>query len=102
MVRYPSRLLAQASNVNFERGATWPRLSPSRQPCHGGDQLGGIDRLGEMGLEARLQGALPVLGPRVGGERRGGDVAAVARLAGAHLADERVAVLEGHADVGDQ
>ena len=40
---------------------------PPRQPGHGGDQLGGIDRLGEVGLEAGVEGALR--GPRRGRRR---------------------------------
>ena len=55
-----------------------------------------------MGLVSRLQGAQAVLGAGVGGEGGGGDVAAPPGLARPDLADQGIAVLHRHADVGDQ
>lgn len=64
-------------------------------------QVGRVDRLGEVQVVAGGQGEAAVLGTRVGGQGGRGH-ARGERLAGAQAAHQGVAVLPGHADVGDQ
>src|SRR6185436_16574913 len=51
-----------------------------------------IDRLGDVHVVARAEGVRAVLGPREGGEGKGGRARARAGREGAHLRDERVTV----------
>src|SRR2546422_6070139 len=78
--------------------------SRSRRPSphHPRDQVVAVDRLGDVHLKAGRQRLPPVLGTRVSGQRDGGDRAAMPRLLRADPADERVAVLPGQADVGEE
>src|SRR5205823_8451562 len=71
-------------------------------PHHHRDQVVAVDRLGDVHLKAGRQRLPPVLGPRVGGQRDAGDRAAMLRLLRADPANERVAILPGHADVGQE
>src|SRR4051812_10497184 len=64
------------------------RDPPAGQPGHRADQLGGVDRFGEMGLIAGLQGAQAVLGAGVGGEGGGGDVSSPAGPARPQLVNQ--------------
>src|SRR5687767_1133929 len=63
-----------------------------------GDERGGFDGLGDVVVEAGLEGALSVFGSCEGGEGDGREVAD-AGTPGAKGADEIVAVASGHADV---
>src|SRR5688572_24783898 len=65
-----------------------------------GDERGGFDGLGDVVIEAGLEGALSVFGSCEGGEGDGREVAD-AGTPGAKGADEIVAVAAGHADVAD-
>src|SRR5437867_9205268 len=86
-------------------GAGGCRRSRSRRlgdPRHHRDQLVAVDRLGDVHLKAGRQRLSPVLEARVGRQRDRCDRAAVPCLLRADPADERVAVLAGHADVGQE
>src|SRR5262245_20283660 len=76
--------------------------APGGQDRDQGRQLRGVDGLGHVGVEPRLQRAEAVLGPRVGCEGERGDLAAFWRAERADLADQHVAVVAGHADVADE
>src|SRR5207249_1710750 len=86
-------------------GAGGCRRSRSRRlgdPRHYRDQLVAVDRLGDVHLKAGRQRLPPVLEARVGRQRDRCDRAAVPCLLRADPADERVAVLAGHTDVGQE
>ena len=62
--------------ISYRRFA--PRLQPAGERGDGGHQLGRVDRLRQVHLETRGEGADPVLGAGVGGQRRGRHLAAAA------------------------
>src|SRR5713101_3316994 len=100
----PSRRAREDGNVYPVRTARSRSRSslPGQQARDQGRERGGFDRLGHVGVVARVERAAPVLGPRVGGERDGGEVAAVDGFEPTHPADQVIAVLAGHADVAHQ
>src|SRR5207247_10812835 len=86
-------------------GAGGCRRSRSRRlddPCHDRDQLVAVDRLRDVHLKAGRQRLPPVLEARAVRQCDRGDRAAMLRLLHADAADERVAVLAWHADVGQE
>ena len=77
------------------------RTCASRQARDHRDQLLGVDRLADMFLVSRVQGAGPVLTARQGRQGDGRDTTRVP-WEGPHLLDQLVAILLGHADVADE
>src|SRR5215510_11468744 len=67
-----------------------------------GDQLGRIDRLGEVDVEASLQAANPIFRPAERRERDRGNLTALLGAERPQLPDQRIAVLSGHLDVGHE
>src|SRR5690606_23160517 len=72
-----------------------------RQLDDGRHQDGGLDGRWQVLVEALDEGAGAVLLAREGGEGDGGGAAALFIGQGADAPDQGVAVLDGHADVGD-
>lgn len=76
-------------------------LSPliGKQTCDEPDQFRRLDGFGKMFIEARVQGALTVLGPGERGEGGAGNRARGRVVGAAQISDEAVTIFAGHGDV---
>src|ERR687891_66695 len=83
------------------RGGGTGRAGARDQAADDRGELVGLDRLGDVGIEPGRHDLDPLVDAAVGGDRDGGDTLAVRDLAPTPLADEGVAALLGHLDVGD-
>src|SRR5438034_9507906 len=99
-----SRLPVRMAKLTYSENRTAPfvRRLPSSEAGNDGGQLDRLHRLGHVHAVARRNRAQAILDASVRRERDGGRGATARAVEHANLADERIAVLAGHFDVGDQ
>ena len=75
---------------------------PSHQTCYQGKQFGGLDRLGQVHLEARQDDLEPILRARVSRQCQGRGAAPPVSCQRTHLANQLKAIGFRHPDIAHQ